>query len=403
MRKEEAVAERLRKDWAFVAVPSVVLRDKEISDAEKITYQYLTDHAGSRGKCWVSQKRLAKDRGKSLRTIERHISRLKSLGLLEIIPGTPSSDTIIIDVSILYENPKVRYKQSERCVGTRAIREDERVKNVGIRPDKNDGSRPDKNDGYNREQLERRKPDTSYPGALPSGQALSSDDSSRTHRETNVAGFLEKAKELGFSFSEVQEMALSKPRHAQSKPEGMPDRSTKGKRGKMVDTEGNPEEAQKRSQKKPSKIKKKVHKLWNEWRWMIKGTFHVPVPGRLPTGSNYGHLKNLVNFSGGDEEYALQLLRYVVDRWEEVKSGNFRAERMNVPTLYLVDALKEEMHANIQTGQSFQPKPKGRESSKERWGVNRHSGNYDGWDEMAKREREEGQKTKGGDHRKEGV
>ena len=114
---------------------------------------------------------------------------------------------------------------------------------------------------------------------------------------------------------------------------------------------------------------------------MIKVNFGVDILGAYPVGSDYGHLKNLVNYAGGDFEYAVKLLTYVIKEWSKVKVSCFQAERMNVPTLSLVDTIKGDVHANIQTGQEFQPKPE-RKQRKGGRGVNRHQGGWDEWGKL---------------------
>ena len=393
MHKGEAVAERLRRDWSFVLTPSVILRDVEIPDAEKITYQYLCDHAGTKGKCWVSQKRLAKDRGKGLRTIERHIARLKSLGLIRVQHRTRSSDTLIVDVTCLYTDTKVRYKSSQRRVLEEEYVDDMNGgKKTPKVPAKNGGSTPAKNGGSKEREksFEGIKPDTSYPGAPTSGRAQSANTGAieettvSTGREENVLLFSEALVDLQISPPEGWEMGLQPPRNRQSKPKGMPDQKTESStRGLVTDADGNPENTKKRSQGKPNRTKQRVHKIWHDWKWKFKELFGVPVKGTLPTGANYGHLKNIVNYCGGDEDYALKIVRYVLERWEEIKKSHFRAERMNFPTLYLVDALKEEIHANIQTGKEFQPKKESSYPKKKEWvgGINRHAKDHSGFEE----------------------
>jgi len=407
MLQGEMVAERLRKDWSFTPVPSVVLRDKTIPDSEKITYQYLIDHAGTKGHCWVSQKRLAKDRGKGLRTIERHISTLKSMGLIRVRPGTISSDTSIVSISFLYKQPKVRYKGSERNPDSIPIRRDPNDKNDGKNdgeiPDKNGGWLPDKNGGHKEKKvpLEEIKPDTSYPGGLPSGQPQSTEENSFEER-SSVVDFYTYASHASFLTPEVREMSLKTPRRQQGKPKKVPPKKATSERV-SVDPHSGEQIGGKKKPKRVDKMKKKVHELWSEWKFRIRGTFHVPLPGRYPRGSDYGHLKNILLYVDGDYDYALRLLSYIIDRWDEVKKGNFRAERMNEPTLYLLDALKNEIHANIQSGRTFQPKPE--TPKKKQWsgGINRHAKDHSGFEEEEERQWAEWEKKFEGKDKKSGT
>jgi len=384
--REKEVALRLMGRTPFGQVPHVVGWDKNISDGAFHTYYVFCCRSGQKKKTWITEKRLAHDRGCSLSTIERHVKELRESGLIETRrKGCNRWDKCLVPVEEVYENTVKPYAQSQRIVPPE--KEDHGDFLGGLEPLKNEGSDTPKNEGYIEEEKNRnRKPDTSYPGELPFGQPLdqSPEPSHGTAQMPLVLNFQQKVRELHLSFPEVKDMALKPPRHSQETPKGMPDPETKQhSRGLMTDPDGNPE-GEKKKPKKLNKTKVKIHDLWHDWKWMIKGTFQIPVPGALPTGSNYGHLKNIVNFSGGDKDYALQLLRYVVDRWEEVKKGNFRAERMNVPTLYLVDALKEELHANIQTGKSFEPKPEKPTKHEGGRGVHRHADNWDGLEKLWK-------------------
>jgi hypothetical protein len=379
MRKEEIVAERLRRDWAFTPLPSAVLRDKDIPDAEKITYTYLVDHAGTKGKCWVSQAALAKSRGKGLRTIERHISFLKRAGLIQVTEGKRSADTLLVDINLLYTNPRIRYKASPRIPAENDGGEG------ALNTAKNGGSTPAKNGGHKkREQVrEKRKPVPTELGALPSGKAQA--DVGKTHGATT--GFLGRACT---KILEVMTMTLNAPRNRRD-PKSIADRKKTPPSqeeleasgiGYEVDPDGNSiSDLRKGKERKPSKTKQAIYKLWPEWKIRIKAHFHITIPGGYPVGSDYGHLKNILNYAGTSVDYAVQILDFFFDSWEKIKERNPIAERLPVPTLHVVDALKAEIHACIQTNSKYGGDSSTQErSDKDGLGVNRHQGGWEDWE-----------------------
>lgn len=135
---------------------------------------------------------------------------------------------------------------------------------------------------------------------------------------------------------------------------------------------------------KSSKTKKEIHRLWPEWKIRIKANFHVTIPGGHPVGSDYGHLKNILNYAGANREYALEMLNFFFDNWTAIKKAHPMAERMPVPTLAIVDVMKAEIHGYIQTNTKFGTSSKGKGKNKDGSGrgANRHQG---GWEGMEKR------------------
>ena len=384
----EEVAHRLMGKAPFGKVPHVVGWDTGLSDGAFHTYYVLCSRSGKNGKTWITEKKLAKDRGKGLSTIQRHIKELRESGLIETQrKGFNRWDKHICPVEAVYKTVDRVYTESERLQPPK-----NEVSEVVFRHLKNEGSGPLKNEGYIEEEKERsRKPDTSYLGTLPFRQALKEENT----EDDSLCTLKEKSETINFSrrvlelFPEVAEMTLQPTRRSQTLPKGMPKRECSSRI--VTDSEGNPEGGTtKKSRKNPTQAK--VRQLWPHWKTMIKANFGVDILGSFPVGADYGHLKNILNYVGGDFLYALKTLTYVIEEWSNVKAGCFRAQRLNTPTLYLVDAIKDELHANIQTGKKFQPILEKKEKKEWAGGTNRHSTDHSGWNKEAEKEKERKEK-----------
>ena len=373
MKREEIVAERLRRNWAFVLVPSVVVRDTQLSDQERTTYEYLVDHSGSKMHCWISQKKLAESRNKSLRTIERHISKLKQCGLIQVEHKGRYSDTFLTDVSLLYQNPKVRYRTSVRI----PVVEEESGPDINggsettLDPTRMAGLRPDINGGQNIEKgKEEEKPDPSDLGGCPSGTPP---------REENQESAFDSPAMVTVhqdGFPEVLEMALTPSRHAPAT--GFPcARKSPAPGGKEEVRTVSPdgfEVGKRKKEKKTSPTKAKVNEFWQEWKSVVKSRFGIPLPGGpVPTGQSFGHLKNLLSFFGYDYEYAVEIMRKLLEEWETIQKRVPMASQHHAPTLYILDTLKEELHTCRQLGKKFGET--GVEAKKDAavFGVDRHA------------------------------
>lgn len=359
--REKEVAHRLMGEAPFGQVAHVVGWDKDLSDGAFHTYYVLCCRSGKNGKTWITEKKLAQDRGKGLSTVQRHLKELREAGLVETQRrGFNRWDKCIVPVAEAYKRVDRPYASADR-----------------IRPLIIEGARTLKNEEYIEEEKGIRKPDPSDLGTQPSGLVLNKDPGHNQpctkKSEANVIDFQSRVQEMS---SEGREMVLRQTRHPQETPRGKPDKEP-APRGQMTDPEGNVRGPKKEAKTNPTRSK--IRKLWPEWKALLRGHFNVDIPGQFPAGADYGHLKNVLNYVAGDYKYALRMLTYVVDEWDSVKEGCFRAERLNVPTLYLVDAIKDELHANIQTGKRFQPKPERKEKKGVR-GVDRHQGGWEDWE-----------------------
>ena len=71
----------------FIAffIPVWVARRKELSTGAKLAYGALCRHAGKNGECWMSQRTLAQELGRSRDSINRWVKELKEYGLIKVL------------------------------------------------------------------------------------------------------------------------------------------------------------------------------------------------------------------------------------------------------------------------------------------------------------------------------
>ena len=62
------------------------MRHSDLTDGEKVTYACVAMHCGN-GKAKVGQHKLALATGRNVRTVQRHLSKLQSVGLLQVSSG----------------------------------------------------------------------------------------------------------------------------------------------------------------------------------------------------------------------------------------------------------------------------------------------------------------------------
>ena len=68
----------------YTQVPNFLLRMKEITSGDKMTFAMILSYNWQNDSCFPGQAKLARDMGVDERTIRRHIQALQSAGLLEI-------------------------------------------------------------------------------------------------------------------------------------------------------------------------------------------------------------------------------------------------------------------------------------------------------------------------------
>ena len=68
----------------FAVTPIWLLRSKSLSPHATLIYLHLSSRVDREGVCWPSQKRLAEESGISERQVQRAVSELKLLGVLEV-------------------------------------------------------------------------------------------------------------------------------------------------------------------------------------------------------------------------------------------------------------------------------------------------------------------------------
>lgn len=110
------------------------------------------------------------------------------------------------------------------------------------------------------------------------------------------------------------------------------------------------EDARKRPQKKKSSSKRYIWHMWEKWKQAMRILTGHAIPMERPVGADFGHLKNIYNYSGKNYDLAVAMMEFVCDNWDDIKAVNFRARGMEVPTLGLVDAIKDQVYFWVKNG-----------------------------------------------------
>ena len=91
----------------FTQVPNFLLRMKEITSGDKMTFAMILSYAWQNDSCFPGQATLAKDMGVDERTIRRHIQALQTAGLL-VIQQRGQGKTNIYELNLAVVKGKVR-------------------------------------------------------------------------------------------------------------------------------------------------------------------------------------------------------------------------------------------------------------------------------------------------------
>lgn len=92
----------------FTQMPAQVRYDKRLQSGAKILYSEIKALTNTKGYCWASNSYLAENFGVSIRTIQRWLARLKSLGYIYVVEDEQQGITFrrIYMVNILPEEKK---------------------------------------------------------------------------------------------------------------------------------------------------------------------------------------------------------------------------------------------------------------------------------------------------------
>ena len=91
----------------FTQVPNFLLRLKEITSGDKMTFAMILSYAWQNDSCFPGQATLAKDMGVDERTVRRHIQALQTAGLL-VIQQRGQGKTNIYELNLAVVKGKVR-------------------------------------------------------------------------------------------------------------------------------------------------------------------------------------------------------------------------------------------------------------------------------------------------------
>ena len=91
----------------YTQVPNFLLRMKDITSGDKMTFAMILSYAWQNDSCFPGQATLAKDMGVDERTVRRHIQALQTAGLL-VIQQRGQGKTNIYELNLVVAKGKVR-------------------------------------------------------------------------------------------------------------------------------------------------------------------------------------------------------------------------------------------------------------------------------------------------------
>ena len=91
----------------YTQVPNFLLRMKEITSGDKMTFAMILSYAWQNDSCFPGQAKLAEDMGVDERTVRRHIQALQAAGLL-VIQQRGQGKTNIYELNLGVVKGKVR-------------------------------------------------------------------------------------------------------------------------------------------------------------------------------------------------------------------------------------------------------------------------------------------------------
>ena len=92
---------------SYTQVPNFLLRMKDITSGDKMTFAMILSYAWQNDSCFPGQAKLAEDMGVDERTVRRHIQALQSAGLL-VIQQRGQGKTNIYELNLTVLKGKVR-------------------------------------------------------------------------------------------------------------------------------------------------------------------------------------------------------------------------------------------------------------------------------------------------------
>jgi biotin operon repressor len=91
----------------YTQVPNFLLRMKEITSGDKMTFAMILSYAWQNDSCFPGQAKLAEDMGVDERTVRRHIQALQNAGLL-VVQQRGQGKTNIYELNLSVMKGKVR-------------------------------------------------------------------------------------------------------------------------------------------------------------------------------------------------------------------------------------------------------------------------------------------------------
>jgi hypothetical protein len=104
------------------------------------------------------------------------------------------------------------------------------------------------------------------------------------------------------------------------------------------------EKSKKNKSEKEKGQASEIQLLFSRWKELILSNSGVAIESPAAFGSDFGHLKHIHKYFCGFGR-ALEALQTFVSRWKDIQKKFPIARNKDVPSLYLVDTLKQDLEA----------------------------------------------------------
>lgn len=370
-------------EFTFAALPHAVLRDVKLSHTAKLLYAAIRARCISQDYCQTPLAVLADDLNISVSQVNRLMWSLKEVGLVRSDRTVRVSKIYPIHPKYVYEDVLSPFKsirkkpvtESHPCDSVKGKIE---VKNGGTELPPCDSAEPSPCDSgiidsrifLKRSILTKVSSEVASQHSHRFSEVVECNSSAQMLADAQVqsgvlafAGVSEGTAPHGTSFCMGDSDSVTSSGYVGPlrKPFSQPptaivcSQKAPQKRVDVNPFTGNsaapvaPKKAvQGRTGMKKLNKSQELYSLWGRWRTLVKQHFNITLNNEHPVGRDIGTLKNLRNVCG-DYETVFELMELVCTDWKIIqKNWEWLAGGSPIPTLRIIDVLKNEMYAITQ-------------------------------------------------------
>lgn len=106
----------------YTKVPNEIITDQNLEPAEKLLYILILKYSSKNGVCWASQKKLAKEIGRSDRHVRTLLKELVKKGYIEVIKQRNRKETNVYKPLFTVEGKSISFQIGSAFPPTRGSR-----------------------------------------------------------------------------------------------------------------------------------------------------------------------------------------------------------------------------------------------------------------------------------------